>query len=664
MLPILRTSLRKTTLTSLAVGSLVHVAACQATPAAPAAPAADPRLEGLPSFLLPVPGGLVEIGLTAEELVNTASECVSPRKPANAVRAPEKFVTALRRTASTLGSRKVQVETYLLGKWPVKNSEYEEFVRHQRQRKAKVRPPYHWWRYGQKPHYEQTLPEIAREFPKDSEGAVLYWWRHGFDLPYSVADDRGQTIGELPVSFVTYAEAMEFAGWLGMRLPTEVEWTRAARGDGTHLWPWGTSQPDVFDEKKLGFLELDKASGQKPTPIGAFANAAGPYGHQDMFGRIWQLVAGLGYGPINGQQPFDEAWAQLQKDKAGAMLTSPPGWRPDKVLAKGGCYLSWQEPVQLLIDARAPLQPADVLEGAGFRLAKSLKPGFDMLYSLVRGQYNRAVFGADQVLDEAKQVGIERYVLAANGFPTEYRAVSLMPVNWLTNDKAAELAKLLERTHTAPLLLGAFATTEPIKDPDLPPGLYTLLYRKEGMPKELTEAIKQGHKEIQAALKQKGKGEEEKADDKKGAWREVIKRFGITEADLETKEAARGLDFVRIDGVQIPTENDTFLLMSSLEGKVVGAIPASSHRPAPVKAFASELTLEKGDKEKAIAKFRFGVPIRATEPQRTAEFRFYLTLDCEPPSAGKPWRMPNTAYQAAPANAPAAPNSAKNNSSR
>lgn len=666
----LRTSLRQVTLTSFTLGTLLQAASCQGETPAPApapAPANDPRLLGLPTFLLPVPGGNVEIGITAEELVNIASQAVSPMRPANAVRSADKFETAMKRTASTMGQRKVHVDTFLLAKWPVKCAEYETFVAHKRAAKAKVRPPFGWWRYGQKADYESKLEAIGRAFPKEKDGPVLFWERNGHELPYALTDDRGQSIADFPVGYVSYTEANEFAGWLGMRLPTEAEWTRAARGDGTHVWPWGLSQPDLFTEPSLRWLGLDGSAGQKPTKIGAIQNAAGPYGHLDMFGRIWQMVSGLGYSPINGQEPFQEQWKVLQKDKAGAMLKAPPAWKDDKVLAKGGSYLSWQEPVQLFIDARAPMQSADVLEAAGFRLAKSLKPGFDMLFSLVRGQYNRSAFAEGQVLDEAGQVGAERYEIGANGFPTAYHAVSFMPVLWLTNDtKVNELGKLLEKTHVTPMVLGTLALTEAIKNPDIAAGLYTVCYRKEGMPKELADAIKQGHKELLAAQKQKGKGGEAEdpnaakpepeagkdkpEKEKKGNWRDLCTKYGITDADLVTKEAAHGLNFLRIDGTTVPTDDDCFLLLSAVEGKVVATVKATNHRPAPGNAFANDLNLGKGEKQGSLAKFKFGIPIKAQDKKRVAEFHLNLELDCAPPSAELIWRLP-----AAAAAAPAAP---------
>ena len=143
--------------------------------------------------------------------------------------------------------------------------------------------------------------------------------------------------------------------------------------------------------------------------------------------------------------------------------------------------------------------------------------------------------------------------------------------------------------------------------------------------------------------------EKEKEKEKKSSWRDVCAKYGITEADLETKEAANGLKFLRIDGVVVPTDDDCFLLLSSSESKVVTAIHATNHRPAPGNSFANDLNLGKAEKTGSLAKFRIGIPIKAQDKKRVAEFHLNLELDCAPPSAELYWRLPASAAAAAPA---------------
>ena len=65
--------------------SLAPLAAQNATPAPaqdkPAAVAQNISTEGLPTFLLPVPAGKVQIGMTIEQLEQSASQALCPARP-------------------------------------------------------------------------------------------------------------------------------------------------------------------------------------------------------------------------------------------------------------------------------------------------------------------------------------------------------------------------------------------------------------------------------------------------------------------------------------------------------------------------------------------------------------------------------------------------------
>lgn len=670
-------SLRVPFLASVSISTMLVAAAAQSAAAKPqaavnpaaSAPAAsaksdDTHLAGLPGFLLTVPGGVVELGLEAEVFTAAACQVSFPSKPELApTKSTAKVTDAMRRSASTLGRRKVEVPTFLLGKTPITNAQYEVYVAARRKAGAKVRVPFHWWRFGAKDDYDKRLAEIEKEFPKLKEGPLMYWERHGHELPYKLVDDKGRSIADLPVTYISWREANEFAGWLGARLPLEAEWTRAARGDTKITWPLAKPEDpstDRFTEQLLKDLQIYNSRDWVAKPVGTVQAAKGPFGHLDMFGQIWQLLGDLGYRPINGAEAFATEWKTLQKDKTGQLLQAPPPWKDEKALAKGGSFLSAQEPIQLLIDSRAPVQTDDVLEGLGMRLAKSIKPGYDAIYSAMHGSFSKSAFAIDQDVDLSAQVGAERYEVDANGFPTRYDTISVAPVNFLSKEKNAEVGKLLEKSMEAPILLGVVMSTDKLLAPAAPAGAYSLLYRKGGLPKQLVEAIKQGHRELSATAKSKpdDKGEEadakdkdkgsDKADkkDKKSNWRDVIARFGLTEKDLESKDAADGnLKFVRIDGIEVAADDDCFLLQGS-EGKVVAAWKATNAKPAAANGFPSTISLEANDgsevkdKTRAVAKLHFGVPINHGNTKRVADVHLHLVLDREAPTAEKPWRVP------------------------
>lgn len=664
------TSLRPTALCAALAALTVSTLSCGTTrcqgpshlqvsgdaPGEPSQSGGQPRGDdALPSFLLKVPGGNVLLGMEIDAFVDACAQAAFEFNPAIAHKAAkDKFVQAMRRSASIIGRKQVPVDTFYLGKWPVKNSEYQVFVDAERAAGREVRPPMHWWREGAKDEYEKALPDIRKEFPKTENGALLYWERHGHELPYKVQDEKGESIGDQPVVFVSWRDANRFAASLGMRLPTETELTRAMRGDGSHTWPGG-QQDDTWSAKKKDLLGMAKTSDLHIKPVGTVAGATGPFGHVDLFGQVWQLCGDLGFQPIHGDMDeFVKTWDKgLQKHKLGRMLEKKPLYRGNYIIAKGGSYLSYQEPVQLMIDARAPMQTTAVFESMGFRLAKSLRPGFDFLYSLQRIQFDSSAFAKNQELDLDNLVGGERYTLADNGFPSAYEAVAFAPANWLFDEKQMRLKQLNEGSQTKPLLIGAIASSAKFENGTLP-GLYSVFFRAAGIPKELRDAVKQGHKAVVKARKEaekaaknakkgKSKKDDEKKQDKKPTkWRIVTKRFGLTDDDLASPNAANGdLGFVRIDDVDIPTDRDAYILAT--KGKMVSVFEGTKKKAAFSEPVPSTLVIEagpKGKEDKAVAKFSFGIPLLARNPKKVVVFNLHATLDQAPPTPDKPWRLP------------------------
>ncbi len=136
----------------------------------------------------------------------------------------------------------VTLGAYEIGRYPVLNVEYAEFVR-----TAGASAPPHW---------------------------------PGGSLPEELADH--------PVVNVTWRDALAYVQWLAertgkpYRLPTEAEWEKAARGEDGRLWPWG-------NDWDAASANCQPAGPGRTTPRGQYSPAGdSPYGCADMAGNVWE----------------------------------------------------------------------------------------------------------------------------------------------------------------------------------------------------------------------------------------------------------------------------------------------------------------------------------------------------------------------------------------
>ena len=123
---------------------------------------------------------------------------------------------------------------FLLGKFPVTNQEFNEFIQDEGYREEK------WWSTA---GWKWRKKELTDAHPRPDE-----WQNERFNAPNQ------------PVVGISWHEAEAYCLWLtqkmkdkppewwkpdwNVRLPTEAEWEYAARGEKGRRYPWGPEKPD------------------------------------------------------------------------------------------------------------------------------------------------------------------------------------------------------------------------------------------------------------------------------------------------------------------------------------------------------------------------------------------------------------------------------------
>jgi formylglycine-generating enzyme required for sulfatase activity len=235
-------------------------------------------------------------------------------------------------------AHRVHLDEFLIGIQPVTNAEYESFVRDTGHRAPAI--------------YELPLVVTAggneREQAFRATGQPYVW------LDSEAPNDRR----DHPVTLVRWEDAIAYCAWLSgatgkiIRLPSEAEWEKAARGglEGKR-YPWG----DTIDSANANFHHDGGPGAVRGTsPCRAFPPNG--YGLFDIAGNVWEWV---------------HDW-----HSASYYATSPqqaPTGPPEGALRviRGGSWVS-ADPRMLACSHRHKVPPDTYSYGIGFRVVCSL----------------------------------------------------------------------------------------------------------------------------------------------------------------------------------------------------------------------------------------------------------------------------------------------------
>jgi formylglycine-generating enzyme required for sulfatase activity len=154
----------------------------------------------------------------------------------------------------------------------------------------------------------------------------------------------------LPIEDLPWLQAATFCEWASeaagqaVRLPSEDEWERAARGDDVREYPWG----DLFERRCANLAELGIGHA---LPVGSLPLGASPFGVLDLAGNVDEWTA-TEYYPYPGA-PSDVPASERQAY--------------DKHVTRGGGYIHRRDLARCA--RRHGIYASG--GGAGFRVATS-----------------------------------------------------------------------------------------------------------------------------------------------------------------------------------------------------------------------------------------------------------------------------------------------------
>ena len=221
--------------------------------------------QGTPEGMVSIPGATIKMGLSEDEISEdeVKKKILSTSETLNQIRlSPPK---------------RVSVAPFYLDRYEITNEHFLKFCLSTGHRRAED-----WW--------------IEKEY---RDGKPTYFPKYK---------------SKLPVSHISFSDALAYCKWKGKRLPTEAEWEFAARGARSQPYPWGNHPARNMANLYYGD---DYYNGR--APVKSFARGVSPYGCFNMIGNVSEYVSDT------VEIEWDDSWTQ-------------------KIfILKGGSYANWEK---------------------------------------------------------------------------------------------------------------------------------------------------------------------------------------------------------------------------------------------------------------------------------------------------------------------------------